>query len=96
MKTRNVTIAIDEDLYRRARVWAAERDTTLSTVVSVLLATVPTMARAAQRFPLPGQAPASPTPAPARTPPAPQPPSAAASAPPPPTPSPRAKSKKTL
>ncbi|HEU5350504.1 MAG TPA: hypothetical protein VFU55_02840 [Terracidiphilus sp.] len=58
MKKRNVTIVIDEDLYQRARVWAAQRNTTLSTVVRVLLETVPTMPRAAQRFPLAGQHPA--------------------------------------
>jgi hypothetical protein len=57
MKKRNVTIVIDEDLYQRARVWAAQRNTTLSTVVRVLLETVHSMPRAAQRFPLPGQNP---------------------------------------
>ena len=57
MKKRNVTIVIDEDLYQRARVWAAQRNTTLSTVVRVLLETVHSMPRAARRFPLPGQNP---------------------------------------
>lgn len=58
MKKRNVTIVIDDDLYMRARVWAAQRNISLSTVVRVLLETVHTMPRAAQRFPLPGQQPA--------------------------------------
>ncbi|HUX44864.1 MAG TPA: hypothetical protein VMV57_08950 [Terracidiphilus sp.] len=63
MKKRNVTIVIDEDLYLRARVWAAQRNTSLSTIVRVLLETVHTMPRAAKRFPLPGQGPAGPPPA---------------------------------
>ncbi|HVC48193.1 MAG TPA: hypothetical protein VND90_13200 [Terracidiphilus sp.] len=89
MKKRNVTIVIDEDLHRRVRVWAAQRNTTLSTVVRVLLETVPSMPRADQRFPVAGQAPAS-------SPPAPQPPPAAASAPPAPTPLPPANSENPL
>ena len=75
MKKRNVTIVIDDDLYMRARVWAAQRNVSLSTVVRVLLETVHTMPRAAQRFPLPGQQSAGPLPA--SQPPAPSPSSSA-------------------
>ena len=41
MRKRNVTITVDEESYRRARVWAAERQTTVSAVVSVIIAHLP-------------------------------------------------------
>lgn len=34
---RNITVAVDDDVYRRARIAAAERDTSLSALVKVYL-----------------------------------------------------------
>ena len=36
---RNITVTIPDDVYRRARIWAAERDTSVSAVVKYLLET---------------------------------------------------------
>lgn len=52
---RNVTVCITDDGYRRARVWAAQRDTTLSAVVTRLLETMPGMARANAFYPIGNQ-----------------------------------------
>jgi hypothetical protein len=38
MPTKNITLSIPEDLVRRARVFAAERDTSVSALVTELLA----------------------------------------------------------
>jgi len=38
---RNITVTIPDDSYRRARVWAAQRDTSISAVVKYLLETMP-------------------------------------------------------
>jgi hypothetical protein len=43
MKTKTVTLALDEDLCRRVRFWAAQRGTSLSAVVRTILETVPNM-----------------------------------------------------
>jgi hypothetical protein len=48
---RNITVAIPDDAYRRARVWAAQRDTSLSAVVKHLLETLPGNKRAVSAFP---------------------------------------------
>lgn len=48
---RNITVTIPEDAYRRARIWAAERDTSLSAVVKYLLETLPGNSRAIKTFP---------------------------------------------
>jgi len=48
---RNITVAISDDAYRRARVWAAQRDTSLSAVVKHLLETLPGNKRATSAFP---------------------------------------------
>jgi hypothetical protein len=45
-KTRNVTLAIREDLYRDARRWAAHYDTSLSCAVSLILENLSDLARA--------------------------------------------------
>lgn len=37
----NVTITVDAEAYRRARIWAAERETSVSAVVSFLIARLP-------------------------------------------------------
>jgi len=57
MKKRNVTIVIGEDIYLRARVWAAQRGSSLSEVVRVLLESVPTMVSAQRIFPVVGLSP---------------------------------------
>jgi hypothetical protein len=43
---KNITIAISDAQYRATRVWAAERDTTISSMVEQLLQKLPTVARA--------------------------------------------------
>lgn len=51
---KNITVTVADDIYRQARIWAAQRDTSLSAVVAYLLATLPgRKTRAEQRFPLP-------------------------------------------
>lgn len=68
MKKKNVTIVIGEDLYRRARIWAAQQNASLSEVVRTILETVPDMPRAqrlfANRVSTPGTAPPSSRPSP--------------------------------
>ncbi len=49
--TNNITVTVPEETYRQARVWAAERGTSLSAVVAYLLETLPGMPRAARTFP---------------------------------------------
>jgi hypothetical protein len=66
---RNITVTIPDDAYRRARVWAAQRDTSLSAVVKHLLETLPGSSRAASTFPVRNSSPASPSPAPSPAPP---------------------------
>jgi hypothetical protein len=59
---RNITVCIPDDVYLRARVWAAERDASLSSVVRYLLETLPGIKRSASAFPLamPNSAPPAP------------------------------------
>jgi len=72
---RNITVTISDDSYRRARVWAAERDTSVSAVVRHILETLPGINRAAKAFPLRNSNPVNaqpvPSPAPAANSPAP-------------------------
>jgi hypothetical protein len=49
---RNITVTIDDDSYTRARVWAAQRDTSVSAVVRYILETMPGVPRAVKAFPL--------------------------------------------
>ena len=49
---RNITVAIPDDVHLRARVWAAQRDTSLSAVVRYLLETLPGISRSASAFPV--------------------------------------------
>jgi predicted CopG family antitoxin len=53
---RNVTVTVSDDIYRRARVWAAERDTSISEVVRYLLETLQGIPRAGRAFPAPNPA----------------------------------------
>lgn len=55
---KNVTVVIHERIYRQARVWAAQRDTSLSAVVASILETLLSNPTAARIFPLPQPAPA--------------------------------------
>jgi hypothetical protein len=48
---RNITVTIPDDSYRRARVWSAQRDTSVSAVVKYLLETLPGISRAKSAFP---------------------------------------------
>jgi len=57
---RNITVSVSDQAYRRARVWAAERDTSLSRVVQYLIETLPTTSRAAHAFPGPNSPSAKP------------------------------------
>jgi len=38
---KNITISIDDETYRRARLWAAERGTSVSAIVKCILTTLP-------------------------------------------------------
>ena len=67
---KNITVAISDEAYRQARVWAAERDVSLSRIVAYLLETLPTHTRAERRF----SRPANPSPSPAPQTPVPSPP----------------------
>jgi len=49
---RNITVTIPDDCYTQARVWAAQRNTSVSAVVKYLLETLPGRRRAAMAFPL--------------------------------------------
>jgi hypothetical protein len=42
----NITVFLDEETYRRARIWAADRGTSVSAVVKCILVTLPTRASA--------------------------------------------------
>ena len=46
MEKRNITVTVDDEIYRHARVWAAEHDTSLSAVVQYMLSTLHTDWRA--------------------------------------------------
>jgi hypothetical protein len=49
---RNITVTIPDDCYTKARVWAAQRNTSVSAVVKYLLKTLPGRRRAAMAFPI--------------------------------------------
>ncbi len=48
---RNITVNIPDETYRRARIWAAQRDTSVSAVVNYLLETLPSLKRAFHTVP---------------------------------------------
>ena len=50
---KNITVCVPDETYRRARVWAAERESSVSRVVAYLLETLPNIKRATRRFPIP-------------------------------------------
>jgi hypothetical protein len=47
---RNITVAISDDTYRRARIWAAERNGSISAIVQYLLETLHGIRRSALAF----------------------------------------------
>jgi hypothetical protein len=61
---KNITVTISDETYRNARVWAAQRDTSISAVVQYLLMTLQGIERAARAFPIAGSKPAAAKPAP--------------------------------
>ena len=67
---RNITVCIPDDAYLRARVWAAERDTSISAVGRYLLETLPGIKRSASAFPVAKPAAAAPAAPPSATTPA--------------------------
>jgi hypothetical protein len=42
---RNITVAVSDDSYRKARIWAARNDTSVSAVVQDFLLNLPALAR---------------------------------------------------
>jgi hypothetical protein len=54
---KNITVAVPESTYIKARVWAAEHQTSVSAVVAYLLQTLPETRRAAVQFPRQGEKP---------------------------------------
>jgi hypothetical protein len=59
---KNITVSVSDEGYRQARVWAAERNVSLSRIVAYLLETLPSQPRSARRFPRPAPSPAPPQP----------------------------------
>jgi hypothetical protein len=49
---KRITVAVHERTYHQARVWAAQRDTSVSAIVAYLLETLPGIPRATHAFPL--------------------------------------------
>jgi hypothetical protein len=47
---RNITVAVSDDSYRQARIWAAKNDTSVSAVVQDLLLNLAGLARVARTF----------------------------------------------
>jgi hypothetical protein len=65
---KNITVTISDDVYTAARVWAAQRGTSVSRIVQHMLSTLPRIPRAQAAFPLPAeQAPPSSKPEEAQT-----------------------------
>lgn len=49
---KNITVTIADDVYHAARVWTAQRGTSVSRVVQHMLSTLPGIPRAQASFPL--------------------------------------------
>jgi len=60
---RNITVTIPDDSYTRARIWAAQRNTSVSAVVRHLLETLPGISRASMAFPIRNSNPVNTSPA---------------------------------
>lgn len=62
---KNIAVTVSDRTYRQARVWAAQRDTSVSAVVRHLLDTLPGIKRVQEAFPVGksnSTAPAAPSP----------------------------------
>jgi hypothetical protein len=57
---RNITVAINDQVYHDVRVWCARRDTSVSAVVQRFLEDLPRLKQARQ-FPLPDAPPPAPS-----------------------------------
>jgi hypothetical protein len=49
---RNITVSVSDETYIQARIWAAQRDTSVSAIVQYLLQTLPSVTRAVRAFPV--------------------------------------------
>jgi hypothetical protein len=49
---RNIAVKVPDETCRRARIWAAQRDTSVSAVVNYLLETPPSLRRAFHTVPV--------------------------------------------
>ncbi len=47
-----VNIKVPDETFRRARIWAAQRDTSVSAIVKYLLETLPSFKSASRAFPV--------------------------------------------
>jgi hypothetical protein len=64
---KNITVSVPDEVYRRARVWAAERETSVSATVTHFLEALPEMERAIRHLSASQQlSPAQPPATPAR------------------------------
>jgi hypothetical protein len=52
---KNITVSVSDQAYRQARIWAAERGTSISRVVQYFISTLPGLKPAARKFPLPDE-----------------------------------------
>jgi hypothetical protein len=57
---KNITVTVNDTVYRQARVWAAKRDTSVSAVVAYLLQNLPGLPVAKRAFPLESPDPPAP------------------------------------
>ena len=49
---RNITVSVSDETYIQTRIWAAQRDTSISAIVHYLLQTLPSVTRAVRAFPI--------------------------------------------
>lgn len=48
---KNITVSVTDDAYLDARIWAAQRETSLSKIVQYFITTLPRSERAERKFP---------------------------------------------
>jgi hypothetical protein len=48
---KNITVSVDDETYRRARLWAADRETSVSAIVKCILVTLPARVSAGSHRP---------------------------------------------
>ncbi len=49
---RNITVSVSDETYIQARIWAAQRDTSVTAIVQYLLQTLPSVTKAVRAFPI--------------------------------------------